>query len=75
MRGRAVHCGLPCFLLFTLCVCPAENVFYDETDGSYFVKIFRIFRGRESHIFVREKYILLQREYGGIEYATICAYF
>lgn len=43
MRGRAVHCGLPCFLLFTLCVCPAENVFYDETDGSYFVKIFRIF--------------------------------
>ena len=44
MRGRAVHCGLPCFLLFTLCVCPAENVFYDETDGSYFVKIFRIFR-------------------------------
>jgi hypothetical protein len=75
MRGRAVHCGLPCFLLFAPCVCPAENVFCDEANGSYFVKIFRIFGGRELRIFVREKYILLQREYGGIEYATICAYF
>ena len=27
------------------------------------------------HIFICEKYILLQRGYGGTEYATICAYF
>ena len=43
--------------------------------SSIFVKIFRIFRGRESRIFIYEKNILLQRTYEWVEYATICAYF
>ena len=42
---------------------------------TFYLKIHRNFLGRESHIFNKEKNILLQHKHRQIEYATICAYF
>ena len=61
---------------FFRCVILVEKKWgVERLKNEIFVKIFRIFRERELCIFIYKKYILLQREHRGIEYAVICAYF